>query len=226
MKVTIIALLLLQAASSFGADDPYSEADWLGQGFAQQIPKFKRTTLTPHPERQGIIAANCETSLSWWGRLQVFSHGGDKIEWVASVPESYAHGRGHYVLSCEWRYLEKLQMWILEVFDSTHMGNGSLWLFALEEQNLRLLLHTTARGQFLKPPANLVVPAEGERRLVEPRLNVDYKSADGGAADAEAVFLSGTIAALDATGNTQSAKPYLEMWTWDASRRVFSRVQP
>jgi hypothetical protein len=196
----------------------------LREGLALQIPKFKRTTFTPHPERNGIVAVNCEIAPFWWGRLRVFHHAADKIDWIASEPASYLENRGHYVLSCEWRHLEKLQMWVLEVFESTHMGNGSLWLFALDGRALRVLLHTTARGKFLQPPPDLVVPQLGETHLVEDHLSIDYRAAEGAAA--EAIFLTGTIAALDSKGRQQSTKPYAETWTWDATKRVFSRTQP
>jgi len=224
VKAAILILFLLEASFTFGAAGPYAEEDWLREGLALQIPKFKRTTFTPHPERNGIVAANCETDQSWWGRLRVFHHAADKIDWIASEPASYPENRGHYVLSCEWRRLEKLQMWVLEVFESTHMGNGSLWLFTLEGRDLRVLLHTTARGRFLRPPPDLIIPPLGETRLVEDHLSVEYRVPDGSAA--ETVLLTGTIAALDTEGRQQSTKPYAETWTWDATKRVFTRIQP
>lgn len=223
MKAAVLLLLLVASISSPAAN-PYSEDDWLREGLALQISKFKRTTFSPHPELSEVIAANCETDPAWWGQFRVFHHEAGKIDWIAREPAAYAENRGHYVISCEWRYLDKLAIWVLEVFESTHMGNGSLWLFALEGHELRVLLHTTARGRFLSPPPDLVIPPLGETHLVEEHLTANYRVPNGG--DAEAVFLTGTIAAVDGEGRQLSTKPYVETWTWDVSTCVFIRTRP
>jgi hypothetical protein len=219
----LLLLLLVQAFSAVGADNPYAEEEWLREGLSQQISKFKRTIFTPHPVDEGVVAANCERDPAWWGRFRVFHHTADKIDWIATEPAGYRENCGNYVLSCDWHYLEKLQIWVLEVFDSTHMGNGSLWLFEIEGHNLRLLLHTTARGRFLKTPKNLKIPPFGETRLLEEHLTAEYRPSDNGSE--EAVFLSGTIAAVDSEGRQQETKPYAETWIWDAAKRVFTYVE-
>jgi hypothetical protein len=219
MKAPIFALSLLMVSRAFAADDSSSHDEWLSEGLARQISKFKRITFTPQPEDHGLVAANCESKLSWWGELRVFHHTGDQIDWMASLPPVYAENCGHYVLSTTWEYLEPLQMWILEIFDSTHMGNGSLWLFTLEGHELRSLLHTTARGRFLKPPPDLLIPPMGGTHLVEEHLNIDYRISDD--ARSPAIVLTGTIAALDAGDRPQSTKPFIETWIWDSSQRVF-----
>lgn len=225
MKALLIVILLFQPFFVFGMDNPYSEETWLREGLAQQIPKFKRTTFRTHPEDKNITAINCETGLSWWGKARVLHHTGDKIDWIASFPASYLENCGDYVLSCEWRYLEKLQMWILEIFDSTHRGNGSLWLFALEGHDLRILLHTRAvdshhehaqRGQPPTAPASEV--------FRNGRLNVDYRVSED--IPQEAVYLTGTIVVLDDEDRELSIKPYTETWTWNAGKRIFTLMQP
>jgi hypothetical protein len=226
MKALLIVISLLQPLLAFGLEEPYFDETWLRDGLAPQIAKFKRTTLMPHPEHNGIIAANCETELEWWGRVRVFHHSGDKLDWIATFPQDYTENCGHYVLDCKWHHLEKLDMWVLEIFDSTHMGNGSLWLFTLEGHKFRLLLHTTACGRFLQPPPDLVVPALGSTRLVDYHLTADYRTPTGAATGAEAVFLTGTIAAFDQEDKELSTKPYAETWTWDSNKRVFTQLQP
>lgn len=223
VKALLIVSLLLQPFVGFGADNPYSDDAWLREGLARQISQFKRVTLTPHPGYKGIVVANCEKDLAWWGRPIVFHHTGDKVDWIASFPAAYTEQAGHYVLSCNWRYLEKLQLWILEIFDSTHMGNGSLWLFTLKGRDLRPLLHTTARGRFLKPPPDLDIPALGETRLHQEHLTADYRVPTGAKEDAEAVFLTGTIVAFDAEGKEHSTRPFKETWTWNSEERVFTQ---
>jgi len=224
----LLSVFLFRSLVALGSDDIYSDEAWLREGLVPQIAKYKRTTLIPHPEYHDILAANCETELSWWGSIRVFHQTAGKIDWIATFPKEYGdrYNHGHYVLSCEWRYLAKLEMWVLEVFDSTHMGNGSLWLFTLDGHDLRLLLHTTARGHYLKPPADLVVPALGETHLVEEHLNADYRTPTDAATDVEAVFLTGTITAFDGEGKESSTKPFKETWTWDADKRVFTLLPP
>jgi hypothetical protein len=224
MKTKGTILLLMAASLAYGATDPFAEEDWLREGLAQQIPKFKKMTLMPHPEQRDVVVVNCETDPAWLGSLRVFHHVAGQIDWIAREPAAYVTNRGHYVLSCEWRYLEKLQFYVLEVFESTHMGNGSVWLFALEGHELRVLLHTTARGRFLRPPPDLSIPPLGETRLVEDHLVANYRVPDGGLA--ENVILTGTIEALDDEGKRQSTKPYAETWMWDAAKRVFERSEP
>lgn len=225
MKTLLMIILVLQTFLVVGCPDAYADETWMREGLAQQIEKFQRTTFMPHPASKGLIAANCESDLSWWGSVRVFHHEGDQIDWMATFPKDYTQNCGHYVLSCKWRHLEKLSRWVLEVFDSTHMGNGSLWLFELEGHDFRLLLHTNARGRFLEPPPASVI-ANGQTRLIEEHLISDYHTPDGASASAESVFLTGTLAILDQEDKEVSRKPYAETWTWDVSKRVFAQPQP
>ena len=214
-------ICVLLGSPVFGADNPYTEENWLREGLVAQIPKFKRTTFTPHPEQNGIVAANCETTLAWHGALRVFHQTGDKIDWFASFPPSYVQHTTDYILTCDWHHLDKLNMWILEVFDSSHKGNGSLWLFALEGHEMRVLLQTQAVGSlWAKLPKDLVLPIGGRTWVRGEHLNVDYQIPAG--SEHEAVSLTGTIVVLDDLDKEVSTTSYKETWTWDSSKRIFT----
>lgn len=226
MKTSLLIVLSFLALPGFARDDASSDEAWLRLGFSKQLGKFKSTTLVPHPGESGIVAASCETDPSWWGSVYVLHHTADQVNWVATFPKEYRQNHGHYILSCQWRRLEHLGLWVLEIFDSTHMGNGSLWLFSLEGPDLRLLLHATARGRYLEPPADLKVPPLAETRLIEEHLHADYHPTVNGTANAEAVHLTGTIAVLDQEDKELSRAPFTEVWTWDAGKRVFIQTRP
>jgi hypothetical protein len=202
----------LTGSPVLGADNPYAEESWLREGLAAQIPKFKRATLTPSPGQKGIVAANCETDLAWHGELRVFHQTGDKIDWIASFPPFYLKNENSYILSCDWHYLSTLNMWVLEVFDSSHKGNGSLWLFALEGHEMRVLLQTQAVGSLWeKLPKDLELPLQGRAIVRGAHLSVDYQVPAG--AEHEAVSLTGTIAVLDQLDKEVSTASYKETWT-------------
>jgi len=226
VRQLIATVILLGVPQPLLADNnPYAEEEWLREGVLREIEKFQRTTFAPHPEHKEILAVSAERAVSWWGILRVIHCTGDKIDWTASLPPAYQKNAGHYVLSLQWRYLDRLQLWVLEVFDSTHMGHGSLWLFALEDHELRVLLQTQAvdshhehaqRGQPLTEPASEV--------FRDGRLSVDYRVPEG--AQHEAVFLTGTRVMLNDEDKELSTKSYAETWTWDSSKRIFTRILP
>lgn len=111
------------------------------------------------------------------------------------------------------------------MFDSTHMGNGSLWLFALDGRDLRVLLHTPAvdrhheHAQYGHPP-----PPPASTVFKDGQLGVKYRVPEGG--EYEAVYLTGEIIEMDDDDKELSTKPYTETWTWNPDKRVFTRIQP
>lgn len=212
MRTLLLTVLAFHTGLSFAGESTDANEPWLREGLSAQIGKFQRITMTPHPEHKGITAANCETDPSWWSTARVLHHTGDKIDWVAAFPKEYTENRGHYIPSCNWRHLQNLDMWMLEIFDSTHMGNGSLWLFALDGHDLRLLLHTEARGRHLKPQQELDIPSIAETRLIEDHLRADYRTSSDNSTKAESIFLSGTLATFDQEGKELSRTSYTSIW--------------
>lgn len=189
-----------------------------------------RTTFAPHPVKKAIIAVHIEDRVNWWGNMEVYHHTGDHIDWVATLPEEYTENCGHYLISCSWVYLNTLETYALEVFDSTHLGNGSLWLFALEGSKLRLLLHTWAVDSYNEnvdvfPPIKGKPLRDGNRLdqkgtvILNGRLNAQYNA--GG--DRQKVILTGTIVTM-LNEKAVSSNGYSESWVWNAKRRVFTRL--
>lgn len=226
MKILLAICLTGLSFPGFAIDESPTGDTWLRERITKQLGKFERTSFVPHPGDAGILAVCCETSLSWWGSVYVLHHTADQVDWVASFPKEYTENHGHYILSSQWRRLERLNLWVLEIFDSTHMGNGSLWLFTLAGHDLRLLLHATARGRHLQPPADFKVSPLTEIQLIEPHLEADYRTLGNATTDVESVFLTGTLAVQNQDDKELSRIPYAEIWTWDAERRIFTRTPP
>jgi len=223
-----IALLLLSPVHlACGSGQGLSDEEWLGGGVAAQIPKYAGVTFRPHPASRGVVAANCETEADWWGTLRVFHRTGDHVDWIATLPEEFAKEYGNYLLSCEWRYLPKLRRWVLEVFASTHMGNGDLWLFALEGRELRVLLRAKAAGRVFDLETlrrhGIRVPFEGEARFMERHLKVTYRSPRS--SRRQVVVLSGTIATLNQEGRRIRRKFFMERWVWLGRPGRFEHAQ-
>lgn len=222
-RLCIALLLLAPVDPAFGSRQGSSDDDWLAGGVEAQIPKYAGFTFRPHPASRGVVAANCETEVDWWGTLRVFHRTGDHVDWIAELPEEFAKEYGNYLVSCEWRYLPKLRRWVLEVFGSTHLGNGDLWLFALDGRELRVLLRAKAAGRVFDLETlrrlRLRVPFEGEARFVERHLKVTYPPARS--SRRQVVVLSGTVATLNQEGRRVRRKKFMEQWVWFASTGRF-----
>lgn len=222
----IAAALLLPLLTIAAADEPALNSDepWLAKGMSAQLDRFQSITFSPHPQQKEIVAADCVNDFDWHSRLRVFHHTGDKVDWIASLPKEYLEGGGNFLLSCRWRHLDHLDAWVLEVFESTHMGNGSLWLLELQKRELRVLLHTSAVGRCWFIPAGIKLPLEGEAKFVGRHLDVKYQvNTETGVQE---VLLSGTLAVVDSEGNQVSSHPYSETWTWEKQSKKFVRRKP
>ena len=215
---TLIAFLLLISNVSGSFEDRYSSETWIEEGIAHQFSKFNSITFTSLPADDHIVAVNCEYDFDWSGRLLVFHHTENQVDWFAEFPKSYTEFRGSYVVSCRWIYLNSLDEWALEVIESTHRGNGSMWLWSLNDKKLQLLLHTKVRGQ-IWDSAIASIPMNGEAFFVE-----DLKPTYGFSPDVDppSVTLTGDIITYDVTGEEVATTPYSEKWIWDEKKRIFT----
>jgi len=222
----VLGVFLAAPSAAFAADEqqdnPFSDEAWLREGVARQAAKYKHIEFSPHPADKHLVAANCETDPSWWGDFMVFHRTGDKVDWIAKQPKAYTERRGCFILSCQWRHLEKVDRWFLEVFDNTHMGNGSFWLYSLEGHKLNLLFRATAMGQcFDAKPEDLEIHASGEARFSDPHLTATYRVPKGG--KFEAVFLTGDIQVTNGVGEEVMVRPYTARWDWIEKAQTFVR---
>ena len=138
-----LTLLFCGASTCVGQDNLFDESLWKRDGLTRSTSAFAQVTRVPHPEDATVSALHCERETRWWGRLLVVRHDGDSVKSFVSLPQDYLDGRGHYVRDLSWRKIRDVG-WVLQVFTSTHRGNGSLWLLEFKEDRLRTLMTTRA----------------------------------------------------------------------------------
>jgi hypothetical protein len=207
------------APCSLGEDHPPAKDDWMSKPLSSQFAEFGRFTVTPHPDEKDLVACHAEREFRWWGKLRVFKHQGDKIEWVAEFPHDYDEWRGHYVVDYRWVTLDATGNKVLESFESTHMGNGSLFLLELEGKEFRVILHAPARGLCRDNDPELGIPPQGEARFLGEHLDVEYIRAPG--EPFGSVELNGRVSITDIAGVEVAVKPYSRIYRWDPNRRIF-----
>lgn len=98
-------------------------------------------SIAPHPTRPHVYTAILENSPDWWSRLAVFGFQDGRLSDIARVegaPDANA------VESVRWVRLAGFDAPLLEVYDQTHNGNGSFYLFALEGGALHRLVRIYA----------------------------------------------------------------------------------
>lgn len=207
-----------------GAEDTSTtDRDWIGEAISSQYSNFQSVTVYPCPADKSILAVYCEHDHSWWGHMRVFRHSGDKVEWAATFPPEYIEARGHYVVSCRWTSFEMLSNPVLELTESTHRGNGSIWLLELNGKEFRLLLHTRVMGRYWPPEPEFAVPPDGEA-IFEKNLKVEYRKADGD--DHVSVWLTGNVQVTGVAGEELPARGYQQQCTWNSDKRIFEAKTP
>ena len=104
------------------------------------------------------------------------------------------------------------------------MGNGSVRLFQLVGQDLRLLLNATVRGRCGSLPVEFGVLQNGEARYEGDHLNIEYVRKRDQASDS--VVLSGAISIQDIVGKELPSRKLVQTCTWNSERRVFGCSPP
>lgn len=116
--------------------------------------------------------------------------------------EGYLESECHYVRDLSWRKIHEVG-WVLQVFTSTHRGNGSLWLLELKDGQMRSLMHTRAVADY------------DEWWFDHGQLQIEFL--DGDASKPVVLRLHGTEHEIDQFGR-KSDRKVDELWTWDAFR--------
>jgi len=219
-----LCFAVVMSASPSAAQSTEEENPWnrevlaAGRALDTQLRQYAHTELNPHPTNRHIFAANCERNPQWWGRFCVFHQTDGKIDWVAKVPPLYQQWEGMYIVSLHWHHLARLHLDALAVVTSTHMGNGFLWLFALEGRKLRTLLHTPASGYADSPALRDGLPA-GITRFSKP-ITMDIQRPQKGGP--ELVQFTAAVTVEDnATNEIIARRTMIQMWRWDSKERVF-----
>jgi hypothetical protein len=181
-------------------------------------------TLAVCPDRPDVVAVYREREAQWWGELSVFHREGETLTWQYAFPDSYEEYRGHYVVRFRWMALRQCEKPVLEVIESTHMGNGALRLWEMEGRTLRLLLEAKVRGGFYDAESRFGVPTNGEAHFVSDHLNVDYmRKADE---IFDGIHLSGSIEITDVEGKRVATKAYEQECRWDSTTQLFVVESP
>lgn len=183
-----------------------------------------RVEFLRHPSDKGIVAAYSENQPEWWGDMSVFHHSEGKIDWEFKFPAMYDEWHGHYVVSFRWITLSQVKSPVLELIESTHRGNGSIFLFEVQGRELRLLLHTKVRGQLFDDLDAFGVPPNGTAYIKEDHLKVEYAKIDR--KEADAVILTGTLEIADLAERKLPDKKYEQKCQWDVEKRMFVPADP
>lgn len=210
------------ASTVFAADA--LDATKVPRSFSEIVDSNPSATFVRCHDHPDIVAVYCEQEPEWWGRLSVYQRSGDAVDWQYSYPDSYEEFRGHYVVRFRWIPLRQAEKPVLEVIESTHMGNGSLCLWELRGRTLRLLLETTVRGRFWDPPAAFRVPETGEARFEGDHLAVDYQRPAG--EEFDRIHLTGSIQISDIEGKAMPSRRFQQVCRWDPAKRIFSAQAP
>lgn len=185
-------------------------------------------TVATCPNHPSIIAAYTEHEARWTGRLAIYHRTGDTIDWEYSFPEDYEKFRGHYVVRFRWVTLPQVPEPVLEIIESTHMGNGSLRVFEIENRSLRLLGEATIRGRFWFKESDRTtfhIPDIGAEALFEgEHLRVSYR--EKGDPSVSSIHLGGMISVQDMGGNVMPPRRFEQIHTWDKAKRLFVAEEP
>ena len=200
-----------------------SSADKTPEFLTNIIENYPSVTFVRCPKEPQVVAVYGERDRDWWGKLAVYNRKGDTINWCYAYPKSYEEVRGHYIVRFRWVSLQQTNNPVLEVIESTHMGNGSLRLWEVDRRELRLLLETRVRGRCFSLPEVFTVPMNGEAWFEGPHLEIDYRPAPEMSSDS--VILTGAIRIEDIAGKALPGRKYEQACLWDASKRLFV-VQP
>lgn len=219
MRLLLVTMVI---SAAYAAGAPISKE--VPQTLLGIVDGSPSVTFTRCPENGQIVAVYREREPQWWGYLSVYHRSGDGIDWEYSFPKAYEEFRGHYVVRFRWVTLRQTEKPVLEVIESTHMGNGSLRLWELDGKELRLLLDTEARGRLWSVPAAFGVPENGEAHFENDHLEVFYyASADQ---ESDTVILSGSVRIEDVEGRALPSRAFEQSCLWDPVKRIFVAQEP
>ena len=172
---------------------------------------LERVELSRFEGENDLYVALCDWDARWWGDFVVFCAVNGELQWTATVSEQEAPGAGYGVSARGFR-LPGFSYPLVEVLWSSHMGNGSLYLYEMRKRRLHLLLQTRA-VDFHSGDGNLYRGGT---------LTRSYEDIDGdGFAD---LTLSGVVDEVTFSERTVLAsRPVQETFLWNSVHRVFER---
>jgi hypothetical protein len=177
MKSFVLAFLLVEgctAASQSATPDlaEIAKAMMDESWAADPDHAFVRVEVFPVPGEKDLYVAIEDTWAHGFGTFACFKYERGRFLWFAGVSDAPGE---QSILEVRGVRLPGFPHPFVEVFGTTHMGNGDCYLYALEAENLRLVLKTRA------------VDNHQDQNLIRgPHLTVDYRDLNGdGYADVE-----------------------------------------
>lgn len=201
-------------------DHVTADRSWWDKPVAGIVAEFPDARLMPCPADEKLVAVYCEKYPQWWGHLRVFRRDGDRVEWGAGYPEEYLEERGHYIVTCRWVTLATVANPVILLVESSHMGNGSLFLMELDGKEFRVLLSVSARGRVWSNDPALELPFEGAALFAGKHPEISFVK-EGGRADG-AVVLDGGIEIIDQEYEVVGRKHFSQRCVWDEAKRRYS----
>jgi len=218
MKTLAFGILVMGGCAALAKDTPEDLkkiADSVQRAAFAEDPEhpLERVEVSAIEGETGIYVAIRDTQPRWWGDFICFKYDRGRIEWVAGssavAEQSILEVRGFKLPGFSWPFVE--------VFGTTHMGNGSCYLYELRDNALRLVLQTRAVDSHA---SDLNVIRGG-------RLTANYRELDGdGRPDVE--FL-GVVDEYSDDGHETLLRstPCRKVFLWDrrSNRFVEDRAQ-
>jgi hypothetical protein len=98
-------------------------------------------TTFPVAGRPDLVGAICDYEREWWGFMTVYATEDGSIAWQAECENQPGEQSVRTLRSVA---LKGFSNPVIEVLGETHMGNGDLYLYELQERKLVLILETRA----------------------------------------------------------------------------------
>ncbi len=102
---------------------------------------LQRIEAFPVPNSPSLCVAICDYETRWWGFFGLYEVQDGHVLWQADCDEPQGENSIRWLRACN---LLGFDAPIVEVYGKTHMGNGNLYLFELQNRKLVLLLTTRA----------------------------------------------------------------------------------
>ncbi|MCC6741168.1 MAG: hypothetical protein IT452_19160 [Planctomycetia bacterium] len=174
---------------------------------------LKLIELTPVPGAPDVVLARCDVIPGWDGFFAVYGIRGGRVEWQARCDRE---PDGAFIRQVRAITLKGFVDPVIEVYDETHCGNGSLRLYLLRGRTLAQLFATRA-----------VDDNDSDSLVLENGvLFSEYRDLDGNGHDD--VILSGVLrgegwaaagsGADDKNADLSSATPCREEFRWDSAQ--------
>jgi hypothetical protein len=146
MRELLLVLVLVVACGAGGAAEP---ADVLLAQVADAIRsestvELERVKVRAVEATNDLYVAICDTQREWWGEFRCLQYRAGKVTWTASYADESAAPTEQSIRSARGFRLPDFEGALVEVFGTTHMGNGNYYLYELRAKKLHLLVTTVA----------------------------------------------------------------------------------